>query len=74
MSDGTLMWSTTQTSQEARWFLNRIPLVVASVIVVIASVIVVGLAVALDMAESAYSDLLSEYGEISKKHEILSGS
>lgn len=54
--------------------MNRIPLVVASVIVVIASVIVVGLAATLNMAELAYSDLLSEYGEISRKYEILSGS
>lgn len=74
MSDGSVIRSTTRTSQGARWFLNRIPLVVGLVVVVMASVIAVGLGTALNIAESAYSDLLSEYDEISRKYEILSGS
>ena len=46
----------------------------ASAIVVIVSIIAVGLAIALNMTESAYSDLLSEYNGILREYETLSGS
>ena len=46
----------------------------ASVIVVIVSIIAAGLAIALNMTESAYSDLLSEYNGILRGYETLSGS
>jgi len=52
--------------------LNKSPLLVVFLIaVVIASIITAGLAVALRLAESAYSDLLSEFNEVSGRYEIL---
>jgi len=52
--------------------LNKSPLLVVFLItVVIASIITAGLAVALRLAESAYSDLLSEFNEISGRYQVL---
>lgn len=49
-------------------------LVVAIVTVVMASVVVIGLGAALRMSESAYSDLLQRFNEISREYEVLSSS
>ncbi len=49
-------------------------LVVAIVTVVMASVVVIGLGTALRMSESAYSDLLQRFNEISREYEVLSSS
>lgn len=54
--------------------MDKSPLLAGSVIVVIVSIIAAGLAIALNMTESAYSDLLSEYNGILREYETLSGS
>lgn len=55
--------------------MNKSPLFVVSIItVVIASIIAAGLAAVLNVTESAYSDLLSEFNEISGKYDTLLSS
>jgi len=53
-------------------FLNKSPLFVASIIaLVIASIATVGLATMLNMTQTAYSDLLSGFNEVSGKYDNL---
>lgn len=55
--------------------MHKSPLFVVSIItVIIASILAAGLATVLNVTESAYSDLLSKFNEISRRHGTLSGS